>query len=94
MASVVAFVQACLSFDCEDWVDVLAELYEMPALVTDFRLAGFVGLALLASLVVGCSEDGVGEFEGLLWCLLGVFVFRVVRQLKGLILQRVKVAPA
>ena len=39
VAPMVGLVEACLSLDFEDWVDVLAELYQVPTLVTDFSRA-------------------------------------------------------
>ena len=94
MTSLVSLVQACLSFDCEDWLDVLAELYKVPALVADSWFAGFVGFTLLASFVVAPDELRVRGLQRLLWSLLGEFAFRVVGEVLRLVLERTKVAAA
>ena len=57
MASVIALVQACLSLDFEDWMDVFSELHKVPAFVADVRFTIFVGLALLATCVILLSRS-------------------------------------
>ena len=71
----VGLVEACLSLDFEDWVDVLAELYQVPTLVTDFRFTGFVGLAFFATFVVPDGELGVRGLQRLLWRFLFFVLF-------------------